>query len=114
MKFEVGDVLVDVEGYPYGTTSSVVVLKVEEQNEGSGMYHIKYEEGIYMWRSADIVEHDFRKAPVGTVAWLIHELSNHDPTDSVSICQWNTIGWKVDVKDVEIINKFGEGAVTLW
>lgn len=54
------------------------------------------------------------KAPVGTVPWLIHELSKHDPTDSVSICQWNTNEWKVDVKDVEIVNKFEEGAVTLW
>ncbi|WP_343119002.1 hypothetical protein [Clostridioides difficile] len=48
------------------------------------------------------------------MAWLIHELSKHDPTDSVSICQWNTNGWKVDVKDVEIISKFEEGEVTLW
>lgn len=94
MKFEVGDVLVDVEGYPDGTTSSVVVLKVVEQNEGSGMYHLKYEEGIYMWRSADIVEHDFRKAPVGTVAWLIHELSKYDPLEKVFYlddCCWERI-----------------------
>lgn len=98
MKFEVGDVLVDVGGYPDGATRSVVVLKVVEQNEGSGMYHLKYEEGIYMWRSADIVEHDFRKAPTGSVAWLIHELSKYDPLDTV----YYSDGWDWErITDVE-------------
>lgn len=107
MKFEVGDVLVNVEGYPDGTTSSVVVLKVEEQNEGSGMYHLKYEEGIYMWRSADIVEHDFRKAPVGTVAWLIQELSKHDPLDTV----YYTDVW--DGEKITDVEKMYEGVVSI-
>lgn len=111
MKFEVGDVLVDAGRDPEEPRMSAEVIKASEEFK---QYTIRVANGkVFNYPSAS-AEWIWRKAPIGTVAWLIHELSKHDPTDSVSICQWNTNGWKVDVKDVEIINKFGEGAVTLW
>lgn len=94
MKFEIGDVLIDVMDYPDGATRSVNVLNVEEQNDGYGKYLLQYEAGLSMWRSAGIVEHEFRKAPIGSVAWLIHELSKHDPLEKVFYlddCWWERI-----------------------
>lgn len=113
MKFEVGDILVDA-GRDLDAPMKIVEVASHSTDSWGDKYYLKYGEDLYMWLYAEVVEDEWRKAPIGTVAWLIHELSKHDPTDSVSICQWNTHEWKVDVKAVEIINKFEEGAVTLW
>lgn len=113
MKFKVGDFLVDAGNDPTDKLMSATVIDFIDNDTGK-YYRLQYHQGFDDWLEAEEVEYEWEKAPIGSVGWLIHELSKHDPTDSVSICQWNTNGWKVDVKDVEIINKFGEGAVTLW
>ncbi|WAX12655.1 hypothetical protein EC99P1_00063 [Enterococcus phage EC99P1] len=105
MKFEIGDVLIDVMDYPDGATRSVNVLNVEEQNDGYGKYLLQYEAGLSMWRSAGIVEHEFRKAPIGSVAWLIHELSKYDPLEKV----FYTDGWGWEL--IEEVDERSRGGV---
>ena len=113
MKFKVGDFLVDAGHNPLDKLMSATVIDLIDDCTGK-YYRLQYHQGFDDWLEAEEVEYKWELAPTGSVGWLIHELSKHDPTDSVSICQWNTNGWKVDVRDVEIIIKFGEGAVTLW
>lgn len=113
MKFKVGDFLVDAGHNPIDKLMSATVIDLIDDCTGK-YYRLQYLQSFDDWLGAEEVEYAWKLAPIGSVGWLIQQLSKHDPTDSVSICQWNTNEWKVDVKDVEIVNKFEEGAVTLW
>lgn len=81
MKFEVGDVLVDAGRDPEEPRMSAVVKVVENVN--GGFYLLQFHEGHEDWLGAEEVEYEWRKAPVGSVGWLIQELSKFDPLDKV-------------------------------
>lgn len=82
MKFEIGDVLVDAER---DLDAPMRIVKVESRSTDywGDKYYLKYGEDLYVWLYASMVEDEWRKAPIGTVAWLIHELSKHDPLEKV-------------------------------
>lgn len=93
MKFEVGDVLVDAER---DLDSPMRIVKVASRSTDSwgDKYYLKYGEDLYVWLYASMVEDEWRKAPTGSVAWLIHELSKHDPLEKVFYlddCWWERI-----------------------
>lgn len=89
MKFEVGDVLVDAGRDPEEPRMSAEVIKASEEFK---QYTIRVANGkVFIYPSAS-AEWIWRKAPIGTVAWLIHELSKHDPLETVFYlddCCWD-------------------------
>lgn len=92
MKFEVGDVLVDAGRDPEEPLMSAVVKVVENVN--GGYYLLQFHESHEDWLEAEVVEDEWRKAPTGSVAWLIHELSKHDPLEKVFYlddCCWERV-----------------------
>lgn len=82
MKFEVGDVLIDA-GRDLDAPMRIVKVESRSTDSWGDKYYLKYGEDLYMWLYASVVEDEWRKAPIGTVAWLIHELSKHDPLEKV-------------------------------
>lgn len=93
MKFEVGDVLVDA-GRDLDAPMKIVKVAAHSTDSWGGKYYLKYGEDLYMWLYAEVVEDEWRKAPVGTVAWLIQELSKYDPLEKVFYlddCCWERI-----------------------
>ena len=82
MKFEVGDVLVDA-GRDLDAPMRIVKVVSRSTDSWGDKYYLKYGEDLYMWLYASVVEDEWRKTPIGTVAWLIHELSKHDPLEKV-------------------------------
>lgn len=82
MKFEVGDVLVDAGRDPEEPLMSAVVREVVENDTG-GYYLLQFHEAHEDWLEAEEVEYEWRKAPTGSVGWLIQKLSKHDPLDTV-------------------------------
>ncbi|WAX12436.1 hypothetical protein EC55P1_00044 [Enterococcus phage EC55P1] len=93
MKFEVGDVLVDA-GRDLDAPMRIVKVASRSTDSWGDKYYLKYGEDLYMWLYAEVVEDEWRKAPVGTVAWLIHELFKHDPLEKVFYlddCCWERI-----------------------
>lgn len=93
MKFEVGDVLVDA-GRDLDAPMRIVKVVSRSTDSWGDKYYLKYGEDLYMWLYASVVEDEWQKAPVGTVAWLIHELSKHDPLEKVFYlddCCWERI-----------------------
>lgn len=92
MKFEVGDVLVDAGRDPEEPLMSAVVKVVEDVN--GGFYLLQFHEAHEDWLEAEEVEYEWRKAPVGSVGWLIQKLSKHDPLEKVFYlddCCWERI-----------------------
>lgn len=91
MKFEVGDVLVDAGRDPEEPRMSAEVIKASEEFK---QYTIRVANGkVFNYPSAS-AEWIWRKAPTGSVAWLIHELSKHDPLEKVFYlddCCWERI-----------------------
>lgn len=89
MKFKVGDVLVDAGRDPEEPRMSAEVIKASEEFK---QYTIRVANGkVFNYNSAS-AEWIWRKAPIGTVAWLIHELSKHDPLEKVFYlddCCWD-------------------------
>lgn len=80
MKFEVGDVLVDAGRDPEEPRMGAEVLKASKEFQ---QYTVRVANGkIFNYSSVD-AEWIWKKAPVGTVAWLIHELSKFDPLAKV-------------------------------
>lgn len=93
MKFEVGDVLVDA-GRDLDAPMRIVKVASRSTDSWGDKYYLKYGEDLYMWLYAEVVEDEWRKAPTGSVAWLIHELSKHDPLEKVFYlddCCWERI-----------------------
>lgn len=93
MKFEVGDVLVDA-GRDLDAPMRIVKVASRSTDSWGDKYYLKYGEDLYMWLYASVVEDEWRKAPTGSVAWLIHELSQHDPLEKVFYlddCCWERI-----------------------
>lgn len=93
MKFEVGDVLVDA-GRDLDAPMRIVKVASRSTDSWGDKYYLKYGEDLYMWLYASVVEDEWRKAPVGSVAWLIHELSKHDPLEKVFYlddCCWERV-----------------------
>lgn len=93
MKFEVGDVLVDA-GRDLDAPMKIVKVASHSTDSWGDKYYLKYGEDLYMWLYAEVVEDEWRKAPTGSVAWLIHELSKHDPLEKVFYlddCCWERI-----------------------
>lgn len=93
MKFEVGDVLVDA-GRDLDAPMKIVEVASHSTDYWGDKYYLKYGEDLYMWLYAEVVEDEWRKAPTGSVAWLIHELSKHDPLEKVFYiddCCWERI-----------------------
>ena len=93
MKFEVGDVLVDA-GRDLDAPMKIVKVASHSTDSWGDKYYLKYGEDLYMWLYAEVVEDEWRKAPIGSVAWLIHELSKHDPLEKVFYlddCCWERI-----------------------
>lgn len=91
MKFEVGDVLVDAGRDPEEPLMSAEVIKASEEFK---QYTIRVANGeVFNYPSAS-AEWIWRKAPIGTVAGLIHELSKYDPLEKVFYlddCCWERI-----------------------
>lgn len=91
MKFKVGDVLVDAGRDPEEPRMSAEVIKASEEFK---QYTIRVANGkVFIYPSAS-AEWIWKKAPIGTVAWLIHELSKHDPLEKVFYlddCCWDRI-----------------------
>lgn len=80
MKFEVGDVLVDAGRDQEEPLMSAEVIKASEEFK---QYTIRVANGkVFNYPSAS-AEWIWQKAPIGTVAWLIYELSKHDPLEKV-------------------------------
>ena len=104
MKFEVGDVLVDAER---DLDEPMKIVKVASHSTDSwgDKYYLKYGEDLYMWLYAEVVEDEWRKAPIGSVAWLIHELSKHDPLEKV----FYTDGWGWEL--IEEVDELSRGGV---
>lgn len=93
MKFEVGDVLVDA-GRDLDSPMRIVKVASRSIDSWGDKYYLKYGEDLYMWLYASMVEDEWRKAPTGSVAWLIHELSKHDPLEKVFYlddCCWERV-----------------------
>lgn len=93
MKFEVGDILVDA-GRDLDAPMKIVEVASHSTDSWGDKYYLKYGEDLYMWLYAEVVEDEWRKAPIGTVAWLIHELSKHDPLEKVFYlddCCWERV-----------------------
>jgi len=93
MKFEVGDVLVDA-GRDLDAPMRIVKVASRSTDSWGDKYYLKYGEDLYMWLYAEVVEDEWRKAPTGSVAWLIHELSKHDPLEKVFYlddCCWERV-----------------------
>ena len=93
MKFKVGDVLVDA-GRDLDAPMRIVEVASRSTDSWGDKYYLKYGEDLYMWLYAEVVEDEWRKAPVGTVAWLIHELSKYDPLEKVFYlddCCWERV-----------------------
>ena len=93
MKFEVGDVLVDA-GRDLDAPMRIVKVASRSTDSWGDKYYLKYGEDLYMWLYASVVEEEWRKAPVGSVGWLIQELSKHDPLEKVFYlddCCWERI-----------------------
>lgn len=102
MKFEVGDVLVDAGRDPEEPRMSAEVIKASEEFK---QYTIRVANGkVFNYPSAS-AEWIWRKAPIGTVAWLIHELSKHDPLDKVFYAD-DSLHWEL-ITDVE--EQYGGG-----
>lgn len=91
MKFEVGDVLVDAGRDPEEPRMSAEVLKASKEFQ---QYTVQVANGkIFNYSSVD-AEWIWKKATIGTVAWLIHELSKFDPLEKVFYlddCCWERI-----------------------
>lgn len=93
MKFEIGDVLVDA-GRDLDAPMKIVEVVSLSTDSWGDKYYLKYGEDLYVWLYASMVEDEWRKAPTGSVAWLIHELSKHDPLEKVFYlddCCWERI-----------------------
>lgn len=93
MKFEVGDVLVDA-GRDLDAPMKIVKVVSHSTDSWGDKYYLKYGNDLYMWLYAEVVEDEWQKAPTGSVAWLIHELSKHDPLEKVFYlddCCWDRV-----------------------
>lgn len=104
MKFEVGDVLVYVGRDPEEPLRSVIVREVVENDTGRYyliQFHGAHEEVL----EAEEVEYKWRKAPVGSVGWLIQELSKYDPLEKV----FYTDGWGWEL--IEEVDERSRGGV---
>lgn len=93
MKFKVGDVLVDA-GRDLDAPMRSVKVESRSTDSWGDKYYLKYGEDLYMWLYASMVEDEWRKAPTGSVGWLIQELSKHDPLEKVFYlddCCWERV-----------------------
>lgn len=91
MKFEVGDVLVDAGRDPEEPRMSAEVIKASEEFK---QYTIRVANGKVLNYPSASAEWIWRKAPVGSVGWLIQELSKHDPLENVFYlddCCWERV-----------------------
>ena len=91
MKFKVGDFLVDAGHNPLDKLMSATVIDLIDDCTGK-YYRLQYHQGFDDWLEAEEVEYKWELAPIGTVAWLIHELSKHDPLETVFYlddCCWD-------------------------
>lgn len=104
MKFEVGDVLVDAER---DLDSPMRIVKVASRSTDSwgDKYYLKYGEDLYVWLYASMVEDEWRKAPTGSVGWLIQELSKYDPLEKV----FYTDGWGWEL--IEEVDERSRGGI---
>lgn len=104
MKFEVGDVLVDIGRDQEEPLMGAVVLSISEELKA---YTIQLANGEVQYETQESAEWNYRKAPTGTVAWLIHELSKFDPLDTV----YYTDGW--DWGKITDVEERYEGGVSV-
>lgn len=82
MEFEVGDVLVDAGNDPTDKLRSATVIDFIENDTGQ-YYRLQHHQGFDDWLEAEEVEYEWKKAPLGSVGWLIKELSKHSPSEMV-------------------------------
>lgn len=112
MKFKVGDVLVDAGNDPTDKLMSATVIDLIENDTGE-YYCLQYHQSFDDWLEAEEVEYEWKKAPVGSVGWLIQELSKHDPLDKVFTNEWDDLEGNFSVEKVEEIIERPEGGIVI-
>lgn len=115
MKFNVGDLLIDKFQAGNDPARNSVVVDIVEVYGESSYYTLQYSNGEVNDFDQQIAEFVWQKAPKGSVAWLIHQLSALPQLAPVKIPLWSELHKSYGLDLIETV-KYSDNweRVELW